>query len=193
MSRPRPAASSAALLFHYGWGLPAFVLIKLLQPAFFARGDTRTPMVFSMVSVFVNIALGILLFRTIGFPGIAMATSAASWLTVAQMLWRLYRRDTWRPSVRATGKIIRVASASAALGLIVGVAAHFRAHLQAPLDGVSLGPLGPKEITVLLVCLAGGLTYPVLLFALGGVTPAEARAALKRRKGDKPVETSDLA
>ena len=35
------------LLFHYGWGVPAFVLIKILQPAFFARGDTRTPMTYS--------------------------------------------------------------------------------------------------------------------------------------------------
>ena len=36
------AANAAKLLFHYGWGVPAFVLIKILQPAFFARGDTRT-------------------------------------------------------------------------------------------------------------------------------------------------------
>ena len=43
------ATSAAALLFHYGWGVPAFVLIKILQPAFFARGDTRTPMIYSMI------------------------------------------------------------------------------------------------------------------------------------------------
>jgi len=57
------AASSGALLFHYGWGLPAFVLIKILQPAFFARGDTKTPMRFSLISVGVNIVLGLLTYR----------------------------------------------------------------------------------------------------------------------------------
>jgi len=57
------------LLFHYGWGLPAFVLIKILQPAFFARGDTRRPMVYSMMSVAVNVALGVGLFSPSAFPG----------------------------------------------------------------------------------------------------------------------------
>src|SRR5205085_1136998 len=70
------AAASAKLLFHYGWGVPAFVLIRILQPAFFARGDTRTPMVYSPVSIAVNIALGVALFFTIGFQGSALATPA---------------------------------------------------------------------------------------------------------------------
>ncbi|MDB5451607.1 MAG: virulence factor MviN-like protein [Caulobacteraceae bacterium] len=186
------AANSAALLFHYGWGLPAFVLIKILQPAFFARGDTRTPMNFSLISVGVNIALGVSLFYTIGFPGIALATAAASWITVLQMVVRLRARDTWRPSKRAWGKIVRVAAASLTLGIALAFASHFRPILESPLAGRSLGPLGAKEITVLLVCLAGGALYPVLLFAFGGVTPAEARAALKRRKGDPEVTTPGL-
>ena len=38
------AAATGALLFHYGWGTPAFVLQRILQPAFFAREDTKTPM-----------------------------------------------------------------------------------------------------------------------------------------------------
>jgi putative peptidoglycan lipid II flippase len=187
------AISAATLLFHYGWGLPAFVLIKILQPAFFARGDTKTPMIFSMVSVVVNIVLGIALFRLIGFAGIAIATSIASWITVLQMVVRLYGRDVWRPSARASGKMIRVALASAAMGGLVALAAHFRPQIEGALGGFHLSELGAKEITVLLVSAGGGLAYLVLLFALGGVTPAEARTALKRRKGDKPVETSDLA
>ena len=72
------AASSGALLLHYGWGLPAFILIKILQPAFFARGDTKTPMRFSLISVAVNIVLGVALFYTIGFPRIRTARPASS-------------------------------------------------------------------------------------------------------------------
>src|SRR5882757_8277036 len=127
------AAASASLLFHYGWGLPAFVLIKILQPAFFARGDTRRPMNYSLISVAVNIALGVGLFFTVGFSGIAAATAAASWITVAQMVWRLWRDDIWRPSARASGKMIRVTAACAALGAILAVASHFRPLLEHPL------------------------------------------------------------
>ncbi len=177
------AANAAKLLFHYGWGVPAFVLIKILQPAFFARGDTRTPMNFSLLSVGVNIALGVALFFTFGFQGIAIATSIASWITVAQMVARLHARGHWTPSVRASGKMVRVTLASLGLGLSVAAASHVRPLLEAPLgDGV--GFLGAKEIAVLLLCVAGGLLYPALLFAFGGVTPAEARAAFRRRKGD---------
>jgi putative peptidoglycan lipid II flippase len=186
------AAASAALLFHYGWGLPAFVLIKILQPAFFARGDTRRPMNYSLLSVGVNIALGVGLFYTIGFPGIALATAAASWITVLQMVAELWRTGAWRPSVRASGKMIRVAVASVALGAALAVASHYRPVLEAPLAGLNFLGLGAKEVTVLLVCAAGAALYPVLLFAFGGVTPAEARQALKRRRGDVSVETPDV-
>ena len=188
----KDAHSSAALLFHYGWGLPAFVLIKILQPAFFARGDTRRPMNYSLISVAVNIGLGVALFFTIGFPGIALATAAASWITVAQMAARLWRADTWRPSARASGKMIRVAISCAALGVVLALASHFRPVLEAPFAHLRLGPLHAKEVTVLLICLAGAALYPALLFAFGGVTPAEARAALKRRKGDVSVQTPGM-
>lgn len=172
------AANSAALLFHYGWGVPAFVLIKILQPAFFARGDTRTPMTYSLISVGVNIVLGVVLFYTVGFPGIAIATATASWITVLQMGLKLSKLEVWRPSARAWGKIGRVTAASVLMGLLVAAGSHWRAALEAPFGGMG----GTKEIVVLAVALAGALAYPVLLFALGGVTPAEAKAALRRRR-----------
>ena len=186
------AANAGKLLFHFGWGVPAFVLIKILQPAFFARGDTRTPMNYSLLSVAVNIALGVALFFTLGFEGIALATSAASWITVIQMVVYLRTHGHWTASPRATGKMIRVGLASGGLGLALAVGVYFRAALEAPL-GAGLGFLGAKEIAVLLLCLAGALLYPVLLFAFGGVTPAEARAAFRRRKGDVATPPTDLS
>ncbi|HEX7885813.1 MAG TPA: murein biosynthesis integral membrane protein MurJ [Phenylobacterium sp.] len=184
------ALDSAKLLFHYGWGVPAFVLIKILQPAFFARGDTRTPMVYSLVSVAVNIALGVALFFTLGFQGIAIATAAASWITVVQMAVYLRAKSLWTPSARAIGKIVRVAAASLGMGVAVALASHFRAAIEAPLAAVL--PAGTKEIAVILVSIAGAALYPVLLFAFGGVTPAEARAAFRRRKGDVAAPSADL-
>ncbi|WP_245620068.1 murein biosynthesis integral membrane protein MurJ [Phenylobacterium immobile] len=169
------AAATGALLFHYGWGVPAFVLLRILQPAFFARQDTKTPMRFSLISVAVNIALGVALFYAIGFPGIAMATSIAAWITVCQMSASLMRRGVYRPSARAWSKIARIAGASAVLGGGLALAAHFRGAIEDVIPA--------KEIGVLLICTAGGALYPVLLFASGGLTFAEAKAALRRRGG----------
>ena len=56
------ARRTAEALFHFGWGVPAFVLIKVLAPGFFAREDTKTPMNFSLISVAVNTIVGASLF-----------------------------------------------------------------------------------------------------------------------------------
>jgi putative peptidoglycan lipid II flippase len=183
------AAASALILLNYGWGLPAFVLVKILQPAFFARQDTKTPMRYSLISVGLNIGFGVLLFYTVGFQGTAMATSLATWVTVIQMGLRLRRDGAYSPSARAWSKMIRVTAASAGMGAVLAVASHFRPLIEAPFAGLHLGPLGAKEICVLMVCAVGGGLYPVLLFAFGGLTMTEVRTAFRRRKG----ETSPVA
>jgi putative peptidoglycan lipid II flippase len=133
---------------------------------------------YALISVAVTIGLGVALFYTIGFAGIAIATSAASWLTVAQMGLKLSKLNVWRPSAQAWSKIVRVTAASLLLGVIVALGSHFRAVLEAPLPGLVIA----KEVAVLALAAIGALSYPVFLFAFGGVTPAEAKAALRRRR-----------
>ena len=186
------AKATGDLLFHYGWGVPAFVLLRVLQPAFFARQDTRTPMRFSLISVAVNIVAGVALFFVIGVPGIAAATSLAAWISVVQMATALARRDTYHPSAHVWSKMARVAAASLVMGLLLFAAATFRHVLEAPFGGATFAGLGAKEITVLAVCVLGALAYILLLFAFGGVTPAEARAALRRRNGEAGPVVTDL-
>ena len=113
---PYDASETAKALFHYGWGVPAFVLARVLSPVFFARHDTKAPMRFALISVAVNIGLGVALFYTIGFEGIAAATAFASWLNVAQMVHALRKRGDWTPSPAAWNKLARIAFASAVLG-----------------------------------------------------------------------------
>ena len=185
------AAAAGALLFHYGWGTPAFVLQRILQPAFFAREDTRTPMRFALISVAVNIVAGLILFALVGVPGIAMATSLAAWIAVIQMLLALWRRGDYRPSAHVLSKIIRVSLASLVMGGVLAVAAFNRDLLEAWITALGLPLLSAKEIGVV-VLSAGGLTlYGLLVMAFGGVTRAELKAAMTRRNG-APVEPADL-
>ncbi|WP_397418605.1 murein biosynthesis integral membrane protein MurJ [Phenylobacterium sp.] len=178
------ARATGALLFHYGWGVPAFVLLRILQPAFFARQDTRTPMRFSLISVGVNIALGVALFHLIGFKGVAIATSIAAWISVIQMWMSLTRSGVWRPTAAVVGRLVRVTIASVALGAFLFAANLFRPELEAIIGGVMR--VGVKELSIVLVCTAGMGLYPLLLFASGGVTIAEAKGMLRRRRGDPP-------
>ena len=53
---PRPTRSPRRhALAAFAIGLPAFVMIKVFSPGFFAREDTKTPMMFAITSVVVNI------------------------------------------------------------------------------------------------------------------------------------------
>lgn len=178
------AHATANALFHYGWGVPAFVLQQLVSRVFFASQDTKTPMRYALISVGLNVVAGLILFQVIGVPGIAAATSLASWVNVAMMTTTLLRRGLYAPQAKAVSRLLRIVAASAALGLVLGGASHYRDLIQGLFGALRLGPLGPKEFSVALVSLAGAALYPALLFASGGLTPADVRYAFRRRKGE---------
>jgi putative peptidoglycan lipid II flippase len=182
------AHQTAMALQQYGWGVPAFVLAQITARAFFARQDTKTPMRYAIVSVAVNIVAGVILFRLVGVPGIAAATSLASWLNVIMMAATLARRGDYALSAATTAKLLRILAASVALGLLLAAASHWRALIEAPLAHLKLGPLHAKEAVILAVTALAGLTYPLLLLVSGGLTPAEVRGALRRSPATTPAD-----
>jgi putative peptidoglycan lipid II flippase len=72
-------------LVAFSLGLPAYVLIRVLQPGFFAREDTVTPTIFAGISVAANIGISLWLFPTLFHIGIAIATAASSWINVLML------------------------------------------------------------------------------------------------------------
>ena len=97
------------------FGLPAFALVKVLVPAFYARQDTKTPVRAGIAAMVANMALNLLLvgalyllWRGTQTPGegmlariaqvrglhmaVAMASSLASYLNLL-LLWRALRRE----------------------------------------------------------------------------------------------------
>ena len=70
---PVAATETAAALAAYAVGLPAFVLVKVLAPAFFARHDTRTPVKIAVVAVTVNFVLTLLLGVALPFAYVGVA------------------------------------------------------------------------------------------------------------------------
>lgn len=183
------ARATAEALFQFGWGVPAFVLIRILAPAFFARTDTRTPMRFALVSVAVNAALAIGLFYAgMGVPGIAAAVSAAAWSNAGLLALTLWRRDHYRPGPALVSRLIRIALAAAGMGALVAAASWARPLYQPGIQDVlaTVGLSGgSKEMAVLLVSALGGLAYAGLALATRAVTIAELRALVQRGNGAK--------
>ncbi len=75
--------ATAGALAAFATGLPAYVMIKVFAPGFFAREDTRTPMIFAVIGVGLNIVAALALFPFLAQVGIATATSLAAWVNAA--------------------------------------------------------------------------------------------------------------
>ena len=73
---------TADALEFFGYGVPAFALIKILSNFFFARDNTKTPFYISTLVVLLNILISVSLFNKIGFIIIPIATSISTWVGV---------------------------------------------------------------------------------------------------------------
>jgi putative peptidoglycan lipid II flippase len=188
------ARQVGALLLHYGWGVPAFVLTRVLNPAFFARKDTFGPMKFALVSVIVNVAVGVTMFHFISVPGLAIGTSTAAWVNVLLMVVTLAKRKTWVIGGDVLRKLLLVLIASAGMAAFCGAASHYRPVIEGVINGYLplnngvpalsiLGhkAIGAKEIAVVAVSLSGVVLYIALLFGTGAVRPSELKAVLRRK------------
>ena len=76
----------------YAIGIPAFLLIKVLQPSFFSSGDTLTPFKISLITVLINIFLSIILMNFYSHVGIALASSISAFFTVFSLALILIKR-----------------------------------------------------------------------------------------------------
>ncbi len=85
--------NSANALFYFTLGLPAFALIKVFSSYIFARQNTKTPFIFSIYSVFVNIFISIYFFSDFGFIIIPIATTISSWFNAILLFAFLTRKN----------------------------------------------------------------------------------------------------
>jgi putative peptidoglycan lipid II flippase len=171
-TRADTEATSLALMI-YAAGLPAFVLIKVFQPAFFAREDTKTPLRFAAISIAVNIAVSIALFFPFGFAGIAAGTTIAAWTNTAQLSIRLFRKGDFAPDSQLARRLPLILMASAGMG----AALWFGADALAPFFDMDL----LTSIAALAALVAGGaIVYGFLCEVTGASRLADLRRAFTR-------------
>ncbi|MDW8315492.1 MAG: murein biosynthesis integral membrane protein MurJ [Rhodovarius sp.] len=173
------AAGGAEVLVAYACGLPAFILVKALAPGFFARGDTRTPVVIGIGCVVLNLCLNLFFLwaTALGAPGIALATSLSAWVQAGLLALLLRRRRLWLPDRRLRRAAPRLAGAAVLMALLLVL-----------LD--RLWPAGPgwAGVPVLAAsCAAGLLAYASALQALRALDLREAWRHLRRRPRVPPT------
>lgn len=167
----------------YGLGLPAFVLIKAFIPGFFAREDTRTPMIFAAISVVVNVSMALTLFPYYGGPGIATAEITAGWVNAALLFGMLMWRGHWTLDIPLLTRIPRLLIAAG----LMAVAIHYAlAYVSFELSSAS--PVAVRAVTLLGLVVAAMVLYFGLAFASGGASLAMVKRGLKRRQAKKETQ-----
>lgn len=156
----------------FAFGLPAYVLVKVLQAGYFARENTKSPMQLAIITVTFNTILSVLLFRWIGFVGIAIATSLAGWLNVVLLARGL--RGSMGMTAKRKSQLYRVLLAALAMGVVV----WFGARLMEP--WFSSGIEWLRVTAMLLLVSAGVGAYAFLALALKATSVAELKAGFRR-------------
>ena len=180
--KPADTIAVAAALAVFALGLPAFVMIKVFSPAFFAREDTKTPMRIAGISLTLNTigSVGLfLLFQNLGwFPhvGIAIATALGGWLN-AILLWRaLEQRGYFKGDERLRRALPMVLVSSALMGLGLALGANLAAPLLAATQSTAV-----RFFALLGVVGFGAVVYFGAAFATGAISRSQLMAAFRRR------------
>ena len=154
-------------------GLPAYVLVKVLVPNFFARKDTRTPVYTAVFGLTVNVVANFLLVPRLGVAGLALGGAIGAWINCALLYLILARRGDYHLTALTAGRIARIVVAAAAMGIVL--------HFAVPLgDDWYVGGVAERVAAVLALVGAGAVVFFAIAAALG-VIDRDTIAQLRRR------------
>jgi putative peptidoglycan lipid II flippase len=171
------AERTANALLFFSIGLVGHIVVHVLSRTFYAMQDTRTPVIWSVVAVTINVPLMAMLVGPMGIEGLALALSISAVLEVAGLLWSLHRRIESVDEREILGTLGRaaVAGVTAALLMLGGLTV-----VEGSLGGLLENPIG-RLLALLLLSAAGLAIYLLVAAALRSPEIAQLREILRRR------------
>ena len=125
-------------LVTYSLGLPAFIFLKILVTAFYSRQDTKTPVIYSIIGISINILANLVvlyLYLKSPFEGahalVALATSLSAWIQVILMSFKLRKIEIIKDNLflnLSTLKVIIASLIMLTILLIYGYTAPFETN-----------------------------------------------------------------
>jgi putative peptidoglycan lipid II flippase len=171
----RDAHFTALTLSLISLGLPAYVLVKVLTPGFYARRDTATPVKIAVVVLIANVILNFALIPPFGIGGLAAAVALSSWLNCTMLYVLLHRRGHFRVERWLASRLARQLLAAGAMAIALLAIRH---ALSGWFDGSFV-----QRIAGVGAIVGGGLAvYFPLVWLLGGTDKEELKALVRRRR-----------
>jgi putative peptidoglycan lipid II flippase len=164
-------------------GLPAYVLVKVFQPAFFSREDTRTPVWVAAGVLAINIAINFMVVPVFGIVGLAGATAFTATLNVVTLYTILQLRGWFRFPGKLAGRIARQIVATAAMSALLWA--------MMPLLADRFGGSVIERVwSITLLVAAGGVVFFAVAWAIGAIDKDLVRQ-MRRRRPAEPVNLSE--
>ncbi len=155
-------------------GLPAYVLVKVLIPGFFARKDTRTPVYTAGISLFINITLNLTLIPIYGIVGLALAGAIAAWCNCVMLYFMLHTRGHFHIELSLLLRIGRITLSAAGMAVVLIYAAPIGNHLY---DGNIWERVG----SIAALVSVGGIVYAALAWITGAVDKTKITMLTKKK------------
>jgi putative peptidoglycan lipid II flippase len=155
-------------------GLPSYVLVKVLTPGYYARGDTKTPVRYAMLSILINIVGNMAMIPTLGHIGPPLATALSSTVNVAMLYRTLVKRGHFHADAGLRRRLPRLAIAA----IIMGGALLAGEHL---LDPWLSGAMLQRYVALSLLVGAGVALYGLASVAVGAYRLSDIRALMRRK------------
>jgi len=117
---------TAIALSCYAVGLAGYSALKVLNPAFYALHDARTPMLVSVISIGLNYVTAIVLLRdtSLGHAGLALSTSVVAVFGAVALFLILRKRIGGIHGRNLAASIWKITAASAVMGAAVLLSSH---------------------------------------------------------------------
>ena len=174
----------AAIVAALVCGLPAYVLVKVFQPAFFSREDTRTPVWIASAALVINIAVNVAVVPRYGIVGLAGATAFTSTLNVLALYAVLHRRGWFRATWRLISRILRQLASAGVMAIALWALLPLLAHHYA---GSAVERIGALSLLV----ATGGAVFFAAAWLTGALDKGHLAQLRRRRPAAEPVNFSE--
>ena len=169
------AATSALVLSILVIGLPAYVMIKVLAPGFYARKDMKTPVTITLATLALGVVANFIWIDDIGIAILPLTTAATAWLNALALYILLAARGHFRVEGWLGVRLLKQLAAAAAMGATIWLVGRF-------LEDFFTGSVGERLIGTMALIGAGSIVYFALAWFTGGMDKEDLLVLLRRKQ-----------
>ena len=156
---------TAKALVALGFGLPAFIMIKILVVPFFANENTKTPIKISLFCIAINLILNLILIGDFLHVGLAIATSVSAWINMTILIYFLVTYEKYSFDKSIFTLIFKVLLASTMMAIVLYLVMD-----KGILSFIGLDLIN-ENILLIITIILGLLTYLISSYIIGVEKP----------------------